>query len=77
MQFHLPCLTYYREIIVKSEPWSKYFSEVQSLACSILQYAEYLDSQVKKVKVNHTLSIPVRDINTLFQQDLYFLNFCS
>lgn len=51
----------------KSEPWSKYFSEVQSLACSILQYAEYLDSQVKKVKVNHTLPIPVRDISESMQ----------
>ena len=51
----------------KSEPWSKYFSVVQSLACSILQYAEYLDSQVKKVKVNHTLPIPVRDISESMQ----------
>ena len=51
----------------KSKPWSKYFSEVQSLACSILQYAEYLDSQVKKVKVNHTLPIPVRDISESMQ----------
>ena len=49
----------------KSEPWSKCFSEVQSLACSIFQYADYLDNQVKRVKFNHALPIPVREIQNL------------
>ena len=30
----------------KSEPCSKHFNDVQSLVCSILQYADYLDNQV-------------------------------
>ena len=81
MQFHLPCSTFYREIIVRVSHGQNVSVKFKSLAYSIFQYVDCLDNQVKRVKFNHALPIPACNGNLESMQIkynfLYFLYFCS
>ena len=47
----------------KRKPWQNFSNEVESLAGSLAQYADYLERQNKKSKLRHALVVPVRQLS--------------